>query len=1135
MSEATTQQTKAVFYNNLRATWDLFYHESGCLEVRALLKTHATSKAWEGRGDTITGYFNNFDAFSKAVTDLDAEKNVKGVYITLNPCLSALMGRANNRLLVAAKGTSTGDMDIVSRKAILIDCDPFRPAEIASTDEEMAASIAKRDEVAAFLYGQGFPEMWCANSGNGAHLIGRVDMPNTDESKKTVNDFLEFLNWKFGTVPADIAEAKRQFAAGVINVGIDCTVFNAARITKLYGPVARKGDNTTDRPHRRAKFTFIPEESSVIPADLLERFAQEWRAHKAELASQAKPPASTNGHKQAFSTNGHKPAPVDAWSQSADGVERWFNEHGIALGERSSYTGDGFQYKWDVDCLTCAGAHTDGAVVLWGADKGLGYKCHHNGCKGKGWADVRSLIAPKVYTNGSSKPKAASPNAANVSGIIQQIDAIAADASIENKLAAITSELAGAIGLAERSSLALIAEALIKAGLTKTSANAFIRDCVADRKVEKRQYAKEKGQQEREAELSQRQAIGLATINVEGQLSDVIKATMTEICRHNKHDQKVFVRGGSLVRIVKDENKFDCIEELSQSALLGYVADVAIWERVTKDKYGADEVKEVYPPRDVVSTVLAAGSWPGIPALTGIVMSPVFTKTGELHKDPGYNPSSRLFYVGGVTVGDTTPTAERVAWAKDLILNNILIDFPFKDEAGRAHAVGYMLLPFVRSMIDGPTPVHAVDAPTAGTGKGKLLNACAFPFLGHDVSTMAAAKDDDEWRKRITTSLMSGNTHLVIDNINHELDSGSLASAFTQPIWEDRTLGSNREIKIPVRTVWAMTGNNIAMSQELARRSVWIRLDSNMEKPWQTTGFKHADLMGWVRDNRDALATAAITLVQAWIDKGMPAPSARPKGSYEAWAKVIGGILETVGIPGFLANEEELYDTVVSTSNLMADFVAEWWDKYKLTDVPTNDLFKLASYSDDNVENQVGDWKNLLSNMLTSQKQRGRQTQLGNILNSNRDKIVAGYKIKYAKAQRGMAYWRLEMPKVVEPQTEVLPHKMSNGIPTTGSADQKAVVVEPGRTFPGGNHITREIFSCPSDQAKSEQEKNNNLYSAQGKKVLPGSTTNGATSGKVGQKVVEPQIEVLPLSQKDDEAELIGFDENGAEVWSWKL
>lgn len=395
-----TEITQTAFYQNLRSTWDLFKHNSGVLEVRALLKSPGKSNAWEGWGEIISGYFDSYDAFAERVTALERSKQATGVYVTLNPVMHALLGRAKNRLIAAGKkAPTTSDGDIVSRRALLIDADPYRPAGLSSTQAEMDAAIAKADEVAAYLYSMGFPSFYQANSGNGAHLVGRIDLPNDAASDKLIGDFLECLNWKFGAVPSDKDEKTRQFNQGIINVGIDTTVKNASRITKLYGTAVRKGDDTDDRPHRDAAFTDTPDQVTVIPAELIEVVAQEYRDHK---AAQSKP--------LTFSVNGKGHKPAADWSSTADSFERWMAEHGVTLGDRDTYTNNGWSYKWSVDCLTSGGAHKDGAEVFWGVEK-LGYKCHHDSCNGKDWNAVRSLIAPKSSTNGRDDYEGFSPDA----------------------------------------------------------------------------------------------------------------------------------------------------------------------------------------------------------------------------------------------------------------------------------------------------------------------------------------------------------------------------------------------------------------------------------------------------------------------------------------------------------------------------------------------------------------------------------------------------------------------------------------------------------------------------------------------------------------------------------------------------
>ena len=223
-------------------------------------------------------------------------------------------------------------------------------------------------------------------------------------------------------------------------------------------------------------------------------------------------------------------------------------------------------------------------------------------------------------------------------------------------------------------------------------------------------------------------------------------------------------------------------------------------------------------------------------------------------------------------MGDTTPTPETVNQAKDLLLNNLLIDFPFVDEASRANAMAALLLPFVRPMIPGATPLHLIDAPTPGTGKGLLVDVLTAPFNPTGPAIIPPAKDDEEWRKKITAYLTAGHSHLSIDNIpsTGKVDSASLAIALTSKIWTDRILGQSEKITLPIRNVWLATGNNVLLSDELTSRAVWIRLDAKLERPRQRTGFKIDRLDAWSRQHRNELVTAALVLIRK-LDKRRPA------------------------------------------------------------------------------------------------------------------------------------------------------------------------------------------------------------------------------------------------------------------------
>ena len=287
------------------------------------------------------------------------------------------------------------------------------------------------------------------------------------------------------------------------------------------------------------------------------------------------------------------------------------------------------------------------------------------------------------------------------------------------------------------------------------------------------------------------------------------------------------------------------------------------------------------------------------------------------------------------------PTAEDLERARSQIVKELIPDFPFVGDADRAHAVALLLLPFVRNLIDGPTPLHLVEKPKAGTGATLLVEMLGFIATGRAISTMAEGKSLDEWHRRITAKLRTGDALVLIDNVRAKLESPQLASAITSTFWEDRKIGSSDMLRLPVRCAWIATGNNPALSDEIFRRMVRIRLDAKTAQPWLGRTFKHSDLRQWVRDHRAELVRSALTLVRGWVVAGRP-PATESLGMFEGWSRVIGGILHVAEIPGFLENCEDLYDSADPEDLAWRQFFAEWWGKHQDSRVKVADVFPLA-------------------------------------------------------------------------------------------------------------------------------------------------------------------------------------------------
>ena len=183
-------------------------------------------------------------------------QTARGIYFIPNEVDPALLSRACNRIRPIDRGEpATSDGNILRRRWLLIDCDPVRPAHISSTADEHEAARDRSRSIFAALGDVGWPQPVVADSGNGYHLLYRIDQLVDDS--RLVERCLTALAERF----SDAA------------VTVDRVVHNPARIVKLYGTMACKGDSTEDRPHRISKLVHVPGNIEVVPTELLEALA----------------------------------------------------------------------------------------------------------------------------------------------------------------------------------------------------------------------------------------------------------------------------------------------------------------------------------------------------------------------------------------------------------------------------------------------------------------------------------------------------------------------------------------------------------------------------------------------------------------------------------------------------------------------------------------------------------------------------------------------------------------------------------------------------------------------------------------------------------------------------------------------
>lgn len=383
----------------------------------------------------------------------------------------------------------------------------------------------------------------------------------------------------------------------------------------------------------------------------------------------------------------------------------------------------------------------------------------------------------------------------------------------------------------------------------------------------------------------------------------------------------MFRYGSKIVRTIRDASGGVFLQTVTPEVMRNELSN---WAHFHKN-----ETKLAKPPLDLMTDVLMSRDLP-LPVLRGVVGAPVFATDGSLNLTPGYDEKSGLLYAPrpdfiALPVPDKI-TEQHVAAANKLLCEEVLVDFPFASTADRDNILALFILPFAREFIPGPTPNHLIESSMNGSGKGKLGNAVLRPFTGRALGVVPDPHDERELAKEITTQLMEGKQVVMFDNFT-TLNSASLAALWTSEIWDKRVLGSQQAANVEIRTVWVTTGKNVQMSTEMARRCLRSRITPSTDRPEERQGFRHEDLEAWVMANRSQLVLAAHVIIRWWVQKGMPASThKRTLGSFETWARVIGGILEQAGYTEFLANHREFQSKSDSERNARSAFCATWFE-----------------------------------------------------------------------------------------------------------------------------------------------------------------------------------------------------------------
>jgi hypothetical protein len=356
----------------IRGAKTLFKHKQ-LVEVRLMLK-----------GGKMRGlYFDDHDRMAETVRRLDGHPQLQSIYCIFNPvspklleqrascacerCQRAPIGK--NPTFQQAEQTINGpsqhltaNEEIDSLNWLFIDVDTTRAPGFEhepSTREEKLAAREVANKVLRYLTDEKkWPQPLLADSGNGYHILCKINMLNTQNSIDMLVDVLKALAAKFNSDAAKI----------------DDSVFNAARLTRFYGTTTRKGTGTTERPYRRNKI-YPPQGAirAVTTDQVIDVGGDAPRGNKAR---------------------GDMPGLHKDWD--AQGFFDWYEQQG-AFHITGANTWQGHEIKITDRCISADRKHTGSGLTGFIIGDTFGYHCFSDDCTGITIGDILQKLSEEGY------------------------------------------------------------------------------------------------------------------------------------------------------------------------------------------------------------------------------------------------------------------------------------------------------------------------------------------------------------------------------------------------------------------------------------------------------------------------------------------------------------------------------------------------------------------------------------------------------------------------------------------------------------------------------------------------------------------------------------------------------------------
>jgi hypothetical protein len=297
----------------------------------------------------------------------------------------------------------------------------------------------------------------------------------------------------------------------------------------------------------------------------------------------------------------------------------------------------------------------------------------------------------------------------------------------------------------------------------------------------------------------------------------------------------------------------------------------------------------------------------------------------------------------------------------------------------------------------GLVPGTAVNGNRARVGKGKIVQCGSVLATGRTSPVMVVGDAPEEFEKRLATYILTGVSHIPIDNLDRPLKSELLAAAMTEAEVPVRIFQTLTHKIVPNIYTVTLTGNKLQLVKDLTGRFMQVSIRSDSEDPEREVF--DFDPVIYLLHRRPVMVMAALGILKAYIEADRP-DKPEPLGSFEDWSDDVRGIFLWLDQPDPVASMKEIKLTDpnrVLLDRFLTLFAELFGEKEKPTSAKATvqELIDRASTRHDKFDLTLleSELREVLTEMSNSRGNELSPRKINGWLGLNSDNVVEGRKL----------------------------------------------------------------------------------------------------------------------------------------------